>query len=105
MAKKKMYTFSEKRQSRQGITSAVMGGLSLVIFAVLVYVSYWNYGEGGIYLGAFGLVGAFLSVTGLINGLLSFKEKHILHTSSKAGSILSSIALVVWMSVVLIGVS
>ena len=34
MAKKKMYTFSERRHSRKGITSTVLGSISVVIFIV-----------------------------------------------------------------------
>lgn len=105
MAKKKMYTFSDNRHSRGGITSTVLGGLSLVIFLVLAYVSYWFYGEGGAYLGALGFTGAVFSVCGLISGLLSFREKHMIYTFSKTGSILSSVALVIWIFVILLGVS
>lgn len=105
MAKRKMYTFSENRHSRQGITSTVLGGLSLLFFVVLTYISWWCYGEGGAYLGSLGLVGIVFAICGLVKGLLSFREKHIIYTFSKAGSILSSVALVVWIFVVLLGVS
>ena len=47
MAKKKMYTFSEHRHSRKGITSTILGGISLVLFVVLAYIAWWSYGEGG----------------------------------------------------------
>lgn len=105
MARRKMYTFSEKRHSRQGIVSTVLGGLSLLIFVVLVYVSWWFYGEGGIYLGSIGILGILFAVSGLIKGLGSFREKHIMHTFSKAGSIISSVAFVIWIFVILLGVS
>ena len=105
MAKRKMYTFSENRQSRQGITATVLGGLSLLIFLVLAYVAYWYYGEGGAYLGSIGFTGAVLAVCGVVNGLLSFREKHMIYTFSKIGSIISSVALVLWIFVVLLGVS
>ena len=47
MAKKKMYTFSERRHSRKGITSTVLGSISVVIFIALTYFAWWSYGEGG----------------------------------------------------------
>lgn len=105
MAKKKMYTFSEHRHSRGGITSTVLGGLSLLIFLALAYVSYWFYGEGGPILGSLGFTGIVFSICGLVSGLTSFREKHIIYTFSKAGSILSSVALVLWIFVILLGVS
>ena len=45
------------------------------------------------------------SVNLLVSGLTSFREKHILYTFSKAGSIVSSVALVLWIFVILLGVS
>ena len=105
MAKRKMYTFSENRHAKQGITSTVLGGLSLLILAVLVYVSWWFYGAGGAYLGSIGLLGVLFAICGLVKGLLSFREKHMIYTFSKVGSILSSVALVVWIFVILLGVS
>ena len=105
MAKKKMYTFSENRHSKQGITATVLGGLSLILFVVLVYIAYWFYGEGGAYLGSLGFTGMVMAIFGVVNGLMSFREKHIIYTFSKVGSILSSVALVIWIFVVLLGVS
>ena len=40
MAKKKMYTFSERRHSRKGITSTVLGSISVVIFIALTYFAW-----------------------------------------------------------------
>ena len=42
-------------------------------------------------------------ICGLVSGLTSFREKHILYTFSKAGSIVSSVALVLWIFVILLG--
>lgn len=39
MAKKKMYTFSEHRHSRKGISSTILGGISLALFVVLAYIA------------------------------------------------------------------
>ena len=94
MAKKKMYTFSERRHSRKGITSTV-----------LTYFAWWSYGEGGAILGSLGVTGIVFALCGLVSGLTSFREKHILYTFSKAGSIVSSVALVLWIFVILLGVS
>ena len=104
MAKKKMYTFSERRHSRKGITSTVLGSISVVIFIALTYFA-WSYGEGGAILGSLGVTGIVFALCGLVSGLTSFREKHILYTFSKAGSIVSSVALVLWIFVILLGVS
>lgn len=105
MAKKKMYTFSERRHSRKGITSTVLGSISVVIFIALTYFAWWSYGEGGAILGSLGVTGIVFALCGLVSGLTSFREKHILYTFSNAGSIVSSVALVLWIFVILLGVS
>ena len=100
MSKKKTYTFSENRQAQGGITSTVLGILSLLILLV-----WYEKGNGGLYLGSFGFTSAVLSVCGLVTGLLSFRDKHLLHSFSKAGSILNAFLLVIWIFIILIGVS
>lgn len=74
MAKKKMYTFSERRHSRKGITSTVLGSISVVIFIALTYFAWWSYGEGGAILGSLGVTGIVFALCGLVSGLTSFRE-------------------------------
>lgn len=105
MAKKKMYSFTEKKHSQRGITSTVLGTLSLILFCVLSYIAFFMEGQGGPYLGAIGMSAFFLAAAGFIVGMLSFREKHILHFFSKLGSILNAAILVVWIFVILIGIS
>ena len=105
MSKKKTYTFSENRQTQGGITSTVLGILSLLILLVMGWLAWYEKGNGGLYLGSFGFTSAVLSVCGLVTGLLSFRDKHLLHSFSKAGSILNAFLLVIWIFIILIGVS
>lgn len=104
MSRKRMYSYTEKRQSQLGITSTVCGVLSILVFAALTFLAFYMNGQGGLYLGAIGIAGILFAVVGLIFGLYSFKEKYILHTFSKAGSILSGIMAAVWLLVILIGI-
>ena len=41
MAKKRMYSFAEKKHSQRGLVSTILGGLSLVIFGALAYLAYY----------------------------------------------------------------
>ena len=50
------------------------------------------------------LPGIVFALCGLVSGLTSFREKHILYTFSKAGSIVSSVAQALWIFVILLGV-
>ncbi|MDO5423887.1 MAG: DUF6142 family protein [Eubacteriales bacterium] len=105
MAKKKTYTFSENRQAKSGITSMVLGVTALLILLVMGWIVWKEKGQAGMYVGAFGFTSAVMSLAGMIVGLLSFREKHVHHTSSKAGSILNAVVLVIWIFIFLLGVS
>lgn len=104
MAKKRMYSFAEKKHSQRGLVSSILGGISLLIFLVLSYLAFYLGGEGGAYLGSIGLTGVIFAITGFILGLLSFRESNILYFFSKLGSILNGCVLAVWIFVILIGI-
>lgn len=104
MARKRMYSFAEKRHSQRGLVSTILGGISLVIFVVLAYLAYYLDGQGGAYMGAIGLTGAVFSLMGVILGLISFGEQDTLFLFSKIGSILSGCMMAIWIFVILIGV-
>lgn len=104
MARKRMYSFAEKKHSQRGLVSTILGGISLVIFAALAYLAYYLDGQGGAYLGSIGLTGTVFSLMGLILGMMSFGEQDTLFFLSKLGTILNGCVLAVWIFVILIGV-
>lgn len=105
MAKKRMYSFAEKRHSQKGILSTVLGGLSFLILCVLMYISFFSAGNGGVWLGAVGMTAIVLAALGLVSGLMSFRERDVFYFFSKTGSILSGVMLAIWIFFYLIGVS
>lgn len=104
MARKRMYSFAEKKHSQRGLVSTILGGVSVIIFVVLAWIAYYLDGQGGAYLGAIGLTGAVFSLMGLILGLISFGEQDTLYFFSKLGTILCGCILAVWIFVILIGI-
>lgn len=104
MARKRMYSFAEKKQSKRGITSTVLGVLSLVILLVLVYLAFAASGQGGLYLGSIGLLSIVLAVAGISYGLWSFREKDVHYTFSQIGAILNGCVLAAWILMVLVGI-
>lgn len=104
MARKKMYSFAEKKHSQRGLVSSILGGISVIIFLVMAYLAFYFSGQGGAYLGAFGLTGLVCALTGLIMGLISFGESNTIYFFSKLGSILNGCILAVWIFIVLIGI-
>ena len=104
MARKRMYSFAEKKHSQRGLVASILGAVSLIIFLVLAYVSYYFDGQGGTYLGAIGTTGVIFAVTGLILGLLSFGETNTIYFFSKLGAILNGCIVAIWMAVILMGI-
>lgn len=104
MAKKRMYSFAEKKQSKRGITSTVLGVVSLIILLALIYIAFFTKGNGGLYLGSVGLLSIVLAIAGISYGLWSFREKDVYYTFSQAGSILNGCILAAWIFMVVIGI-
>lgn len=97
------YKFSDKSQTLGGTLSTLMGAGSLVCILYGVFVSFRADGEGGVVVGALGLLSLILSLIGLIIGLLSFKEKDKFYVLSRIGSLLCGILLVLMAAVFLMG--
>ncbi len=104
MAKKMMYSFTEKKHSVNGIISTIMGGISLVFLLAMVYASYYMRGDAGIYAGAFGASGLIFAFAGFVVGIISFSEKNIKYKYPKLGSVLCGILFAIWLGLYLIGI-
>ena len=103
MAKRKMYSFEERRHSQMGITSTVLGIVAVIIILALIYVAAYYKGNGGAYLGSIGITAIVITIYGLICGLRSFKEKNKIYTFSKIGSLLNGILIAGWIGLILLG--
>lgn len=103
MAKKRMYSFEEKKNSENGIVSTIMGVIALVLLLVAIYSSYYMRGSAGLYAGAFGACGLLFSLVGFIVGLLSLSEKNVTYKYPKIGSLLCGIVFVIWLGLLLMG--
>lgn len=99
MAKRRNVRFTDKSHAVKGMASTILGTCSILIFIILVYVSYRQRGNAGSYIGAFGLMGMLLSVGGIILGIMSFQEKEVYYLFSKIGTIMNSILLIFWISI------
>lgn len=104
MAKRKMYSFAEEKHSRRGIVSTMLGVFSFVVFATLVWLSYYLGGQTGAYVGAIGFTGLVFTVCGVVLGLMSFGEDNVRHLFSRIGSVLNGIMLALWIFVIILGV-
>lgn len=104
MAKRYSYSFAKKRQSEEGITSTIMAGLSLLLFLIASTVSMLCEGNGGLYLGAIGLIAICVAVYGFGIGLKSFSQEERSYKYSKIGALMNGVIMVGWLALFLTGV-
>lgn len=98
------YKFSDKSQTFGGTLSALMGVGSLVCLLYGIYVSFSADGNGGIVVGTLGILAFILSLTGMILGLMSFREQDKFYALSKVGSLLCGITFILMLAIFLMGI-
>ena len=105
MAKQPVYSFTEKKHSRNGIIAASLGGGSLVTLLVLLMLSVLMKGNAPYWSGAFGFMRIAMAVCGLSYGFTSFHDECKYGFFCKFGTLLSAAAVAVWFFVVCIGLA
>ncbi len=75
MGRKPNYIFTNKRHSNRAVMSAILGIISTLSLAAVIYLTYVQDGEAPAGYGVTGLLVAIFSVTGLILGIVTVVEK------------------------------
>ncbi|MCD8105939.1 MAG: DUF6142 family protein [Lachnospiraceae bacterium] len=104
MAKKRVYSFVDKKYSANSIASLVLGLVGFGLLLFLLLVSYWLKGIAGSWIGAGGITGIVMALMGLRYGFLGFQDDCKSYFCSKFGTIISTVAVVGWFFVVCIGI-
>ena len=106
MAKKRYKcSFTKKRHTRGGVESSILALMSGLLFFGAAICSLVMSGQGGMYLGAMGILALGLSVYGFILGLKSFSEQNRAFLYSKIGSVANGVLMVIWIALFLVGIS
>jgi len=104
MANRKRYRFTDAVQSVDGRRAVILAVLSAVLFAAAVFISFLQKGAGGAAVGCIGVTAILLAGYGFRLGVRSFREKDVSPVLSVAGSILSGIMLLLWLTMFLRGI-
>lgn len=75
MGRKPNYIFTNKRHSNRAVMSAILGIISTLSLAAVIYLTYAQEGVAPSGYGVTGLLVAIFSVTGLILGIVTVVEK------------------------------
>lgn len=105
MAKRKVYSFADRKYSSNSVTSAVLSVLSLLFLVGLLWVSFLLKGRASSWIGAMGLLGIVLAFSGLSFGFAGFKDDCKSYLCCKIGTLLSTLVIVGWFLIVCIGIA
>lgn len=97
------YKFTEKTQSKKGILALLLAAISIVIFAVVVYESFQNRGNGNMYLGSAGVTSMVLSVVALCISITSLKEENSFKLFPYLATVFSFLSAGIWIALYVAG--
>ena len=69
------YIFTDKRESKKGILSAMLGAMSLISVFLTVYFTWQNHGTAYVRYGVVTLLCLIFSVAGLVIGIMAKLEE------------------------------
>lgn len=91
--KKRSYIFTNKKHSERAIMSTILGTISIISLIIVIYLTYLQEGTAAGGYGVTGLLATLFSLTGLILGVLTLREKEYFRFFPWLGTILNLIAL------------
>lgn len=103
MHKKKRKIYTDKKHAVKGIVATVLAVAALIVFAIVIYISFKNGGEAEMWIGSIALISILLGIVGLIWGLMSFKSENSYKLFAQIGSFLNVFVLLIWGLIYMIG--
>lgn len=100
---KRGYKFTDKKHTRQGIASSLLGFIALILLIAGILMAYRMFGAAGPYVGFMGFLSLVFSVMGFVFGIRGFHEDEVYYLFSKIGVGLNGILFVLWMLIFIIG--
>lgn len=108
MARKKYnytYVYEETNHSGGGILATVLGGISLLIFVILVGICAVLEGAGGPWCGSIGFTAFVIAFYGMVKGLKSFHDQCKSYIFCKVGTLLCGFMVAVWFLIFCVGLA
>lgn len=93
MKKRKNYIFTNKKNSPRAVMAVILGVISLVSLAAVVFLSYLNGGSALVSYGFTGLLATVYSLAGLLLGIVTIQNKDNYRLFPALGILLNFLAL------------
>lgn len=100
---KRSYKFTDKKHTRQGVASSLLGFTALVLLGAGLWMAYRMVGGAGPVIGLMGLLSLIFSVIGSILGIRGFQEDEVYYLFSKIGVGLNGMLFILWMLIFVAG--
>ena len=101
--RRKSYKFTEKTHSKQAMLSAVLAGVSFIMYLVFIYLSYHGGGKLSAYYGGFGFLAMIMSIVALFVALPTLKEEDSFTLFPRWALCASILSTVCWVGTYILG--
>ena len=100
---KRSYKFTDKKHTRQGIVSSLLGMVSLILLTAGLAVAYGMAGGAGPSAALMGFLSMAFSIIGFALGARGFQEEDVYYLFSKIGIGLNGILFILWVLIFVAG--
>jgi len=97
------YKFTEKTQSKRGITALLLAIVSLAVLVFVIVNSFQNRGAGSMYLGSAGVASMLVGVVAVVLAIGSLREENSFKLFPYMATVMSFLATGVWIAVYVVG--
>lgn len=101
--RRRNYKFTEKTQSKRGITALLLAMISLAVLVFVIVNSFQNRGAGSMYLGSAGVASMLVGVVAVVLAIGSLREENSFKFFPYMATIMSFLATGVWLALYVVG--
>lgn len=105
MKRKNHYKFTGKKHSKRGMLACFLAAASIFALIYMIMTSFWQKGNGSIYLGSAGLLALAVAVAAFIQAVKSLREEDAFRGIPVISVILSLLASGAWIALYAVGFS
>lgn len=100
---KRSYKFTDKKHTKQGIISSILGLAALILLAAGIITAYGMEGGAGPSAALMGFLSMAFSIIGFVLGARGFHEEDAYYLFSKIGIGLNGVLFILWVLIFVAG--
>ena len=105
MKRKNHYKFTGKKHSKRGMLACFLAAASIFAMLYMIMNSFWQKGNGSVYLGSAGILALFVGLAAFIQAVKSLREEDAFRGIPIAAVFLSLLASGAWIALYAVGFS